>query len=322
MDSIAVIIPCYNYGRFLACAIDSCLGQTRPPDEILVVDDGSTDETATVCARYPQVRYLQKKNGGPSSARNLGVVATQCKYILFLDADDQLNCTSLEVLSQAMRVLQGKAVAVFGRTQVTANVANSSSSGSYSFPEHHDIQPFCEYVENEPHDISLLTSDFVSRLLRSNVIQLGAALVARQSLMDVRFFDDELLSAEDQDLWLRIASRYRIGYLNQIVATYRKHGDNLTDAQHWVRNHRNIMRVQEKCMRSVWAGRTLRHAATRQYAATAAHVGTRCAESGDFRQAVELFAKSVRYSPFRWKNWARLLVYLFMASWKCLTTRG
>ncbi len=84
---ISVIIPVYNGARYLGEAIESVLAQTRPPDEVVVVDDGSTDDSALVAQRYP-VRLMQQTNLGASVARNHGVEAAQGDLLAFLDADD------------------------------------------------------------------------------------------------------------------------------------------------------------------------------------------------------------------------------------------
>src|SRR5579863_4931679 len=87
--TVSVVIPTYNYARFLGQAIDSVLAQTCPVKEIIVVDDGSTDDTFNVLARYgPAVRALKQKNCGPAAARNRGVGIAGGDLIAFLDADD------------------------------------------------------------------------------------------------------------------------------------------------------------------------------------------------------------------------------------------
>jgi glycosyltransferase involved in cell wall biosynthesis len=86
-SQISVIIPAFNAERYLAAAIASVLAQTLPPAEIIVVDDGSTDDTAAVARRWP-VRYQHKTHGGVATARNLGVELARGEWLAFLDADD------------------------------------------------------------------------------------------------------------------------------------------------------------------------------------------------------------------------------------------
>ncbi len=86
--SVSVIVPVYNSERFLAEALNSIVGQTVPPAEIVVVDDGSTDQSAAIAARYPSVRLVRQANAGVSAARNAGLAAATGERLAFLDADD------------------------------------------------------------------------------------------------------------------------------------------------------------------------------------------------------------------------------------------
>lgn len=95
--SVSVVIPAYNAESYLRKALESVLNQTVPADEILVIDDGSTDGTRAVVESYaPRIRLLQQKNQGPSVARNLGVASTQSEFIAFLDADDSWHPRKIE----------------------------------------------------------------------------------------------------------------------------------------------------------------------------------------------------------------------------------
>ncbi len=92
--SVAVVIPCYNQARFLADAVESVLWQSLAAREIIVVDDGSTDDTRTVAARY-KVKYVHQANQGLARARNRGITETSGEYLVFLDADDRLLTDAL-----------------------------------------------------------------------------------------------------------------------------------------------------------------------------------------------------------------------------------
>jgi glycosyltransferase involved in cell wall biosynthesis len=100
--TISVIIPAYNGAGTIANAIESILGQTRPPDEIIVSDDCSTDSTAAAVARFGErLRYMRRpQNGGLSANRNMGVRASGGEWLLFLDQDDELLPHALESLSR------------------------------------------------------------------------------------------------------------------------------------------------------------------------------------------------------------------------------
>jgi glycosyltransferase involved in cell wall biosynthesis len=89
---VSIVIPCFNYGRFLPAAVASVRAQTYQNVELLVVDDGSTDETADVVARLqPGIRYFTQPNAGPAAARNLGAINARGSFLVYLDADDELD---------------------------------------------------------------------------------------------------------------------------------------------------------------------------------------------------------------------------------------
>ena len=88
--NVSVVIPAYNACEYIGRAIESVLGQTRAADEIIVVDDGSTDGTGTQVKKFGErVRYIHQENSGPSASRNAGVLAAKSEWIAFLDADDE-----------------------------------------------------------------------------------------------------------------------------------------------------------------------------------------------------------------------------------------
>jgi glycosyltransferase involved in cell wall biosynthesis len=101
---VSLIIPCYRQARYLPGALDSGLNQSYHPVEIVVINDGSDDDTEAVARRYAgKVRYIHQPNGGSSSARNAGIKAAEGKYLLFLDADDLLHPEALAWLVEAMQ---------------------------------------------------------------------------------------------------------------------------------------------------------------------------------------------------------------------------
>src|SRR5438876_4465669 len=114
MCEITAIIPTYNRARLLARAIESILNQTLPPAQVIVVDDGSTDETREVCSRYAgRIDYLYQRNSGASAARNLGIAHARYRWIAFLDSDDYWKQSHLQRLEAAIRSTRGEATLYF-----------------------------------------------------------------------------------------------------------------------------------------------------------------------------------------------------------------
>ena len=125
---VSVVIPCYNYGRFVNGAIDSVIRQTHAPLEIIIVDDGSTDHTREVVAAYgEQVRYHYKANAGLSAARNTGIAAARCPFVAFLDADDEWLPGMLECILQAFESLPDEFALVACRSAIMDVAGNPLS---------------------------------------------------------------------------------------------------------------------------------------------------------------------------------------------------
>jgi glycosyltransferase involved in cell wall biosynthesis len=162
--TISVIIPTYNRAHLISATLDSVLAQTRPADEIWVVDDGSTDDTQAIVTAYAdahknQVRYQRQENAGPSAARNHGMRLTTGKSICFLDSDDLLHPRALERLEASLE------------TELTAALAYSRAE--MLSPEGTPLGPW------EPGG-GYHHGDVWEYLLRDNFIRSpGAALIRR-----------------------------------------------------------------------------------------------------------------------------------------------
>jgi glycosyltransferase involved in cell wall biosynthesis len=203
---VAVVIPCFNQAHYLAEAIESVLAQTLPPAEIVVVDDGSTDNSYEVAGRYEGAVRIRQRNGGVAAARNLGLSVTRSEYLVFLDADDRLLPGALEVGATAL-----------------------------------DRRPQVAFVFGIPRDIGddgavlpgrrqpVVTQDHYVKLLEDCFIWSGSSIVYRRSALEaVGGFDESLDAADDYDLYLRLARRFPIYCHEATVTEYRRHGTNTT----------------------------------------------------------------------------------------------
>lgn len=200
------MIPCFNQAHYLAEAIESVLAQTSPPAEIVVVDDGSDDNSYEVAARYEKVSRMRQENLGVAAARNAGWKATRSTYLVFLDADDRLLPEALEVGAGALE----------RRSQVAFASGFSRDIGDDGKPLEGLQQPF-------------VTQDHYLRLLEDCFIWSGSSIVYRRSaLAEVGGFDETLTAADDYDLYLRIARRFPIYCHDAFVTEYRRHGTNTT----------------------------------------------------------------------------------------------
>lgn len=203
---VSVVIPCYRQARFLGMAIESALAQEYPRIEIVVVDDGSPDETATVAARYPAVRYVRQENGGLSSARNRGWRVARGEFVVFLDADDRLLPKAIAAGVRAL-LLRPECAFASGDYQYV----NADGSLQRKRPQ--------RFVED----------DHYRALLRDNYIGMCATVIHRRAaLEEVGGFEPALPACEDYDLYLRIARRHPVCCHRELVAEYRQHGENMS----------------------------------------------------------------------------------------------
>jgi cellulose synthase/poly-beta-1,6-N-acetylglucosamine synthase-like glycosyltransferase len=197
---VSVIIPCYNYGHFLAEAIESVAQQRYPAKEIVVVDDGSTDNTREVAARYPEVRYIHQNNQGLSAARNTGIRQSRGTYLVFLDADDWL-------LPEALAL----------------NVAQLQQQPQAAFVAGAHLRVFSSREPPAVKDALLIANPYYTFLYRGNFIAMIAAVMFTRWAVQEHIFDPSLATCEDYDLYLNIARHYPIRQHNMPLAAYRIH---------------------------------------------------------------------------------------------------
>lgn len=197
--SLSVVIPTYNSGPLVVEAVASVLAQTRPVDEIIVVDDGSTDDTAERMAAFgPPVRYIRKPNGGASTARNRGVDEATSDWIAFLDADDVWHPQKLEI--QFAALARRPDLALIG-------------TRLYDWPGTHPDIPAGAAEDIE--DIRLEHLVVRNGLVTSTIVARSEALRAAGP------FDTDLHGPEDYDLWIRVAQLVPVANLRTALTGYR-----------------------------------------------------------------------------------------------------
>ena len=199
---VSVIIPCFRQAHYLHEAIESVLGQTYPHVEIVVVDDGSPDNTGEVAARYPGVRYLRQPNGGVSAARNLGIRSSSGDFLLFLDADDWLLPTAVEA-SLACIAASPEVAFVSGRFRFVA------ADGATLY------ERLGQSIAGDPY----------AQMLRRNYIAALCTVMFRRSVFEaVAGFSSSFSICADYDLYLRILRQFPAASHQVEIAAYRRHG--------------------------------------------------------------------------------------------------
>lgn len=207
--TVSVVIPAYNAAWCVAKAIDSVLAQDYCDFELIVVDDGSTDDTAAVLAAYGDaIRVIRKPNGGLSSARNAGIAAARGEFIAFLDADDWWLPGKLRLQMSSMRQ--------------NANIGFSSTTARVVDPDGNLVNIWaCAHWDGP----------FLAHLFGSNadVAGSGSAVIARRSLFDqVGGFDETLRSLEDIDMWMRLAAVSEYACMEEPLTVILKRPDSMS----------------------------------------------------------------------------------------------
>ncbi len=203
---VSIIIPCYNQARFLGAAIESALQQDYQHFEVIVVDDGSTDHTWDVAARYPKVVAVRQQNQGVAAARNNGVRVSSGSYLVFLDSDDRL-------LPNALRV---------GMKQLLDH-----PECAFVFGCHRDIA--ADGTARSTHSFVGIEKDPYRQFLLYNCVYTPSTAMFRRDIFETETgFVSLFGGAEDYDLYLRIARKFPIFGYDEIVAEYRRHDTNKT----------------------------------------------------------------------------------------------
>ncbi|MFN0123375.1 MAG: glycosyltransferase [Blastocatellia bacterium] len=221
---VSVIIPCHNQAHFLHKAIESVLRQTWERVEIIVIDDGSTDHTAEIAARYPSVRYVYQTNQERCAARNHGVSVCQGEYLLFLDADDLLTPDAIASCMACYAQNPGSGF-VYGRYELI-----TADGSPMLLPPRREL----DYV------------NYRAFLQHNCVGMLGAVVFRRDIYEAVGGFDRDLYACEDYELFLRIARAYPVTRHDGLCASYRQHEMNTTrDATRMLITAIGVLRRQE-----------------------------------------------------------------------------
>jgi glycosyltransferase involved in cell wall biosynthesis len=201
--SVSVVIPAYNAAAFLKDALDSALRQSFPPLEILVVDDGSTDQTGQIAASVPGVHCFFQANAGVSAARNRGIREAKGQFVALLDADDVWEINKLAVQVDGLRDNQ---FAYSARSETNER-----------------LEPV--RVVQSDRRVSLLEA----LLFRGNVVGTPSSVIApRKALLEAGGFDSNLSMCADWDMWIRLALRLSSQYSERPLVQYRVRGDSMS----------------------------------------------------------------------------------------------
>ena len=209
---ISIVIPTYNYAAFLPKALASVFNQTYYNFEIIIIDDGSDDDTRSIIPDLPQVKYYHQENKGLAAARNAGIKKAEGAYLVFLDADDWLEKDAL----------QENLLAKKNKTDV------AFVSGNYYLWHalENKREPICASIEDHHY----------KHLLRRNYIGMHAAVMFQHWVFKEFQYDENLRACEDYDLYLNIARKYPVIHHQKFIANYYFHASGLSHNYHLMMN--------------------------------------------------------------------------------------
>jgi glycosyltransferase involved in cell wall biosynthesis len=203
--TITVVIPAYNSEQYIARAIDSVLAQTYKPDEIIIVDDGSGDNTSEIVRKYePSVKLIQQENAGASVARNTGIEAATSEWIAFLDSDDEWLPEKLQLQVEHLKRNPNL-------QWTTANFIRCHCDKKQRLPDL--IKKFALKAQAALNDKEYFDS-FFSAYLAHGIGCTITMLIKKDLLIKAGLFAPRLLRYNDMDMWFKIAYYEKtIGYI-------------------------------------------------------------------------------------------------------------
>ena len=220
MSTVSVVIPTFNRDDFIEQSVVSVLQQSKKPDEVIVVDDGSSDKTCDILKALGfsnsadngnSLRYVFQENKGVSAARNLGIKVSKYKYVAFLDSDDlwlekklERQLSSLESQSKRYRLSHTNEIWVRNGVRVNARLKHEKSGG-----------------------------DIFIRCLKLCCISPSSSLVDRSVFDEFGFFDEMLPACEDYDFWLRFCAFEEVHFVNEPLLIKNGGHDRQLSKKHW-----------------------------------------------------------------------------------------
>lgn len=287
--SVSVVLPTFNGVRYIAEAIESALAQSVPAHEIIVVDDGSTDDTEAVVRRFgDKVRYIRQNNKGASGAYNTGIAAATGTHIAFLEHDD--IWLPEKTARQLSAFTEGNDIGMVFSPVVLIE------DGVPSKRDHIDPQfgggEYC----------------FADFFKRNRVLNCSSVMLKRAALEEVGGFREDLRLAFDYDLWLRVAAKYRVVSLSEPLAQYRLHGGNLSRDDNELMAAEGSLKTMLYWVESPYAHKQIGKEVVKERCAAlhrrVAWANTQLGRRGD---EIHHLWEAVKLQPFRLLGWRRYL---------------
>jgi glycosyltransferase involved in cell wall biosynthesis len=287
--TVSVIIPTYNYADYLPEAIESVLKQTFRDIEVILVDDGSTDNTPQIVQKYltnPLVHYVRKENGGQASAKNRGIIESTGEFIAFLDADDIWFSNKLELQLQ-----------LFGKNPHTGVVY---SRRIYIDPSGKPLPT----IQRKLHRGSILNKIYIT-----NFVCFSSSIVRKNCFQRLGLFDEKLRFSEDYDFWIRVASLYDFDFVDSPLVYYRTGHTSTQQSRDKEQVYAIILGIMRRYASRPNSGVSI---FSRLYAFSDTHKNMAFYYRGykPFKKVLQTYVTSILYFPLNIWAWLFLIHYI------------
>lgn len=272
---ISVIIPAYNSADYTVETVESVLAQTYGDLEVIVVDDGSTDNTRQALGPYyDRIEYVFKKNGGACSARNLGIRRARGEFIACLDCDDLWLPDKLE---HSLPVLEAESKMGFVFTPCYTINATGEVTGEVRYT-----------FDLDQAYLNLLMENFVP----------APTVIMRSSCLEqVGLFDESIFIPADWDMWLRLAHRFVVGYVDRPLSKYRLASNyTLRNVEQLVQESKYVLEKQFRIAQELSAQNRSRSMSALLFVHSQLY-----RRNADMKRARENLLRAIKYNPLNWR---------------------
>ena len=325
MNLISVIMPTYNRASYLSGAIESVLGQTFQDFELIIIDDGSTDDTHTVVNPYlkdKRIRYFMQQNGGAAAARNHGLAVRQGKYVAFIDSDDTWEKNKLTLQWAVMNQLPDVGIVCSDFSSLDDEGCREQSHIRSYFSVFDDYglryEDVFQYVITTPvkglaADAQVYWGNVYETMIFGNIILTSTCLCRAEVFKHTGVFDTRYSTLDDYDLFLRICRHFPIAYIDQSLVCYRYSNDQLSGDIHFEKLCNNVIDIFKKNVEALKDDEFFR----KNKSKIKRHLGMLQAQQayyyfshGNMSRAAQYYLQSILNRPGHYKSYLYLLFSL------------
>jgi glycosyltransferase involved in cell wall biosynthesis len=326
MVDITVIVPAFNAAKTIESTLRSIVEQRMQPREIIVVDDGSTDDTADVVKRFPQVQYVRQSNAGVSRARNNGVALSTSAWVAFCDADDIWHPAKLGICLKAIRQFPATPF-VFHDFYMFKDSEMFAQSGTFSgktiFPifkengitikdilkESKTLVPGVEECK-DTKEVEVLYGNAFEGLIFGNFVLPTTVLMRKDVFQSIGGFDPSFPVGEETEFFLRASKNMDFLFVNVPLAGYRYNSGGLTANVPRLITH-GLRAFEKHCLEDPMTrmrfAKNVKTAAAKRYSRMSYYYLSECKRSEAGKYALD----SLRYNMFERKAWFTLMLSIF-----------